>query len=128
MGLASNGRLYVLKLDTEHNRLVAGSSDQLLTGRLFVSHLTWASGEPPQRSGGITARVRSRAAEVAVKKLRINNGTAEVQFAEPQQAVAPGQAVVFYRGEVVLGGGIAEGPEFGPGGKRDKQVSDAVLC
>ena len=128
MGLASNGRLYVLRLDTEHNRLVAGSSDQLLTGRLFVSHLSWASGEPPQRAGGITARVRSRATEVAVKKLRINNGTAEVQFAEPQQAVAPGQAVVFYRGEVVLGGGIAEGPEFGPGGKRDKQVSDAVLC
>ncbi len=128
LGLASDGRLYVLRLDTDRNRLVAGSSDQLLAGRLFVSHLSWTSGEPPQRSGGITARVRSRAAEVAVKRLRISNGTAEVQFDEPQPTTAPGQAVVFYREEVVLGGGIAEGPEFARGGKRDKQVSHAVLC
>ena len=107
LGLASARRLYVLRLDVNSNRVIVGSEDQLLANRLSASHLRWVSDRAPTDDGNITARIRYRAPEVAVR-LHIKNGTAQVQFDQPQRAVAPGQAVVFYQGEAVLGGGIIE--------------------
>jgi tRNA-specific 2-thiouridylase len=103
LGLASEKRLYVTKLDTAANRLVVGAEDDLYTNRLTASDLNWISGKTPKGSG-ITAKIRYRAEEVPLT-LEIENSTAGVTFKEPQRAVAPGQAVVFYRRGVVLGGG-----------------------
>jgi len=108
LGLASNKRLYVLKLDTANNRLVAGTEDELLCDRLFASKLSWVSGEAPGEPINVTAKIRYKSPEVAAE-LRLRNGLAEVQFHQLQRAIAPGQAVVFYQGEAVLGGGIIEG-------------------
>jgi tRNA-specific 2-thiouridylase len=105
LGLASNKRLYVLKIDAASNRLVVGTRDQLLSDRLIVSKTSWVSGKAPNEPISITAKVRYKSPE-ATARLRLNNGVAEVQFYQPQLAIAPGQAVVFYQGDVVLGGGI----------------------
>jgi len=105
LGLASNKRLYVLRLDTANNRLVVGTKDQLLSNRLLASKLSWVSGKAPEEPSNITAKIRYKSPEIAVK-LHTNNGMAEVQFHQPQPAITPGQAVVFYQGDVVLGGGI----------------------
>jgi tRNA-specific 2-thiouridylase len=107
LGLSSAGRRYVLRLDTENNRLVVGSQSQLLSRRLTADKLSWVAGRPPKKLAGITARIRYRSPETPVE-LSFNGESAEVEFHKPQQAVAPGQAIVFYRGDAVLGGGIIE--------------------
>ena len=107
LGLTSNKRLYVLKLDTTNNRLVVGTKDQLLSNSLFASKLSWVSGEAPKESISITAKIRYKSPEVAAR-LHLRDGVAEVNFHQPQQAITPGQAIVFYEGDAVLGGGIIE--------------------
>ncbi len=114
LGLASNNRLYVLKLDAVSNRLVVGTRDQLLSSGLFASKLSWVSGKVPREPINITAKVRYKAPEVAAR-LHLKDKIAEVNFHQPQRAIAPGQAVVFYEGDAVLGGGIIED-------------ADAVFC
>ncbi len=110
LGLTSNKRLYVIRLDVANNRLVVGTKDQLLSNRLFASKLSWVSGKAPKESINITAKIRYRSPE-ATAVLHLNGGVAEVNFQQPQRAIAPGQAIVFYQGDAVLGGGIIEAPE-----------------
>jgi len=107
LGLASNKQLYVLELDAANNRLVVGSKDQTLHNVLFASKLSWVSGEAPAGPISITAKVRYKAPEVAAE-LRPDDNGAEVRFAEPQVAIAPGQSAVFYQGDIVLGGGVID--------------------
>lgn len=111
LGLASDERLYVLRLDTRNNILVVGSQSCLANNGLIAGQLNWISGKAPQDGDGITARIRYKAPEVAVS-LHINQDTAEVCFSQPQRSVSPGQAVVFYQGEEVSGGGIIESSEI----------------
>ena len=107
LGLASNERLYVLRFDVANNRLVVGTKDQLLSDRLFATNLSWVSDKAPQEPIDITAKIRYKSPEAAAR-LHLNDGVAEVNFYQPQRAITPGQAVVFYQGEAVLGGGIIE--------------------
>jgi len=107
LGLASAQRLYVLKLDTPGNRLVVGTKDQLSTNALLANKLFWVSGKAPKDPISITAKIRYKAPEAAAR-LRLRDGVAEVQFHQPQRAIAPGQAIVFYQDNAVLGGGIIE--------------------
>jgi len=106
LGLASGEQLYVIELDAVNNRLVVGSKDQLLHSVLIASQLSWVSGKAPTEPISITAKVRYKAPEVAAE-FHLDD-RAEVRFAEPQQAIAPGQSVVFYQGDVVLGGGVID--------------------
>lgn len=107
LGISSDKRQYVLQLDARNNRLVIGSKSQLLSQGLTARKLTWVAGKPPQNQAKITAKIRYQAQEAPVK-LCLNKSKANVEFHEPQSAVTPGQAVVFYQGDVVLGGGIIE--------------------
>ena len=107
LGLFSNHRRYVIRLDTQNNRLVVGTAEQLLSNRLLAGSLSWVSGAPPESPAGITARTRYRSPEAEVE-LELESNTARVYFKQPQKAITPGQAVVFYRGEEVLGGGTIE--------------------
>jgi len=107
LGLASKERLYVLRSDVANNRLVVGTRDQLLSNRLLATNLSWVSGKAPQEPVNITAKIRYKSPEAAAK-LHIHQGRAEVQFVKPQRAITPGQAVVFYQGDNILGGGIIE--------------------
>ncbi len=108
LGLTSDQRLYVIRLDTEKNMVIVGGQKHLLTDNLTASQLSWVSGQPPlDEINDIAARIRYRSPEIEVS-LDINQGSAEVQFKQPQQAVAPGQSIVFYWGDFVLGGGVIE--------------------
>jgi tRNA-specific 2-thiouridylase len=106
LGLNSSEPLYAIELDAANNRLVVGSKDQLLHSVLLASQLSWVSGSAPASPITIKAKVRYKAPEVAAE-LHLNNG-AELRFVEPQQAIAPGQSVVFYQDDFVLGGGIID--------------------
>jgi tRNA-specific 2-thiouridylase len=107
LGLNSNKQLYVLNLDAENNRLVVGSRDQLLGNSLTANSLSWVSGEAVKEPLSVTAKVRYKAPEVAVK-LQPVDGRVEVHFTKPQSAITPGQSVVFYQGDEVLGGGVID--------------------
>lgn len=110
LGLNSNERRYVLKLDYQNNRLVVGSEEQLYHNVLTAGKLSWVSGKAPRKPINITAKVRYRSPE-ADARLNIKGKITGVQFAQPQRAIAPGQAIVFYYGDEVLGGGIIERTE-----------------
>jgi len=118
LGLASSTRLYVLKLDAANNRLMVGTEDQLLTSTLLADNLSWVSGEAPADTVHVTAKVRYKSPDVPLT-LHLNNGIAWVEFHRPQRAISPGQSVVFYQGDTVLGGGIIEKAEC---------TADTILC
>ena len=108
LGLALGKRLYVAKIDAARNALIVGSEDELLDNSLYANTVSYISGQEPDKPTAITAKIRYRSPEAAATLLPQGTG-ALVLFDQSQRAITPGQAVVFYQGEVVLGGGIIEG-------------------
>lgn len=104
LGIAHPEPLYVLALDVEHNQLVVGSDKHLFRQGLLAREVNWVAGEPDPEEP-LSARIRYRATEVPVRLVRRDEGLYEVYFVTPQRAITPGQAVVFYQGELVRGGG-----------------------
>ncbi|MDD4873492.1 MAG: tRNA 2-thiouridine(34) synthase MnmA [Dehalococcoidales bacterium] len=109
--LASSGRRYIIKIEAVNNRVTLGTREQIFSKRLIANKLSWVSGIAPDVDNGITTKVRYKAPEAAVN-LSLHDNYCKVEFEEPQWAVTPGQSIVFYLGEEVLGGGIIEDPEF----------------
>ena len=105
---ASSRPIYVQSIDTQTGTVVVGHAEDLLTTAIRVEAVNWISGSPPRDSGGITARIRYRAPEVGLVITPTTENGAVVYTAEPVRAATPGQAIVFYKGETVLGGGIIE--------------------
>jgi tRNA-specific 2-thiouridylase len=100
--------LYVVGLNAETNTVIAGENGDLAADGLIAEDLSFLSGEAPVGETAVHARIRYRSEPVPAT-LRIQSGRADVRFAAPQRAVTPGQAVVFYDGERVLGGGSIVG-------------------
>jgi len=106
LGIATGRRLFVLRLDPVSNTVIVGSEDNLLASRLKANNLSFV-GERPQRALTVKAKIRFRSPDVSAV-LNILDEGAEVLFDQPQRAIAPGQAVVFYQGDELLGGGTIE--------------------
>jgi len=109
----SGGPYYVLDIDTSTNRLLVGPEDGLYSTGLIAGELNWIDEKAREAaaSGGLTGvqvKIRYRHAGVEATIALYSEGRARVDFSEPQKAVTPGQAVVFYRGDEVLGGGWIE--------------------
>ena len=96
--------LFVVNVDAGENRVVVGPQSELMATDLIADELTWVSGKPPAPGADVQARIRYRAVPAAAT-VEVKDETATVRFEEPQRAVTPGQAVVLYDGERVLGGG-----------------------
>jgi tRNA-specific 2-thiouridylase len=102
---------YVVGKDMEHNVLLAaqGHDHPLLFSRsLKASQLSWVDGKGPAAPYRCTAKTRYRQADQACLITRLEADICEVEFEQPQRAVTPGQSVVFYDGEICLGGGVIE--------------------
>ncbi len=107
LGLSSSNRRYIVKLDPENNAIILGERDQLFLTKLRANSLTWISENIPLFMEQITARIRYRSAESPVR-INLMDGFCDVEFEYPQWAITPGQSIVFYRGDEVLGGGIIQ--------------------
>ncbi len=103
--LSTSVPLYVLDIDAAANAVTVGPRDALDRTRLTASSVNWVSGAPPDGSGRLTARIRHRHPDAPAQIEPLAEDRVAVRFDEPQRAVAPGQAVVFYDGDTVLGGG-----------------------
>jgi tRNA-specific 2-thiouridylase len=106
LNVAANERLYVLALRPADNTLVVGPAERLLRDQCTLYNVTFPTGEAPADVFTAQARVRYRAPLVETEVTLLKEARASVCFAEPQRAPAPGQSVVFYREEEVIGGGM----------------------
>ena len=108
LGLSTSVPLYILAIDAADNSLTVGPRDALDRRCLTASGVNWICGTPPLAAAPVTARIRHRHPLATATVEPLPDARASVVFDEPQQAVAPGQAVVFYDGDTVLGGGWIE--------------------
>ena len=104
LGLSSGVRLYVVDIDASQGAVTVGPREALERVALTASGVNWIAGPPPPGSRG-TAQIRHRHREAAVTIHPQDGDRVSVEFDEPQYAITPGQAVVLYDGENVLGGG-----------------------
>ncbi len=108
LGVAKPAPLYVLRLDPAERRVVVGSKEELGRRDLRASRVNWMAGAPPDGPRRVTARIRHRHADAPATVVSEGDSLASLVFDEPQLAITPGQAVVFYDGEEVVGGGWIE--------------------
>lgn len=104
LGLARGQPLYVIGIEAGSNRIVLGPEEDLYSERLTADELNWISGNLPREPVTAQARIRYKSKE-AEATLSFTNHSVEVYFPQPQKAIAPGQAIVFYSGDELLGGG-----------------------
>ena len=128
LGVVSSEKRYVVALDAGRNEVVVGGEGDLWSEGLAASKMSFVSGERPIGPTRVRVKIRHRAPEVWAT-LESDGETAVVRFDEPQRAVTPGQAAVFYYGEEVVGGGVIEGPlESGNGGVSAGESRRAVTA
>lgn len=103
--LSAGVPLYVLEIDTTAQKVTVGPKEALEKTELVATDVNWISGTPPSSPTRVTAKIRHRARDAAGIVTAMDEARAHMTFDAPQSAVAPGQAVVFYQGDVVIGGG-----------------------
>ena len=105
LGLAAGHPVYVVALDRENNRLVVGEDGELRRSTCEVLNVNWIPYTVPVNPVRAKVRIRNRHIPADAEITPLDATTARVTFVEPQRAITPGQAAVFYDGERVLGGG-----------------------
>jgi tRNA-specific 2-thiouridylase len=105
IGIADERPLYVISLDADRNRVTVGASEQLLSSEFTASRVNWIVLDDPQEPLRADVRVRYRHTAAPATITALDNNRAHIVFDEPQRAITPGQATVFYRGDEVVGGG-----------------------
>lgn len=98
--------LYVLEKDLENNLLIVGEEDELSFRELTAGDANWIAGAPPANGMRVQAKIRYRAAFAPAVVKRVGRNTFRVVFDEPLRDITPGQYVVLYDGDIVLGSGV----------------------
>jgi len=107
LGIAAREPLYVVAIDAEKNEVILGTESENLSGGAVVAHCSFVAGAPPAQAFRATVKVRFRHQGVPAV-VRCEGEKVEVRFDVPQKSVTPGQALVIYEGNEVLGGGWIE--------------------
>ena len=111
LGVAAAQPLYVTARDMEKHTVTVGPESALYSRGLIASDFNWLSSPKPDRPIRVTARTRYRQAENSATLRPLDGSCVRLVFDQPQRAVTPGQAVVVYDGDLVLGGGTIESAE-----------------
>ena len=101
---------FVLRLDPAANTLLVGTAEELASYSLTADDVHFVAGTVPAEPFAALAKIRYRAPEAPAVITPLPGGRVRVDFATPQRAISPGQAVVFYQDDEVLGGGTIENP------------------
>lgn len=105
LGIAYKEPLYVTAIDVAGNSIIVGTKKDVLKKSLIADRLNWISIEDIEKPLKITAKIRYNHEKAKATVTRLGSDSVRVEFDEPQEAPTPGQAVVFYDKDVVVGGG-----------------------
>jgi tRNA-specific 2-thiouridylase len=108
LGIAAGRPLYVTGLDPVRNAVVVGERSDVFQDTFIVSGVNWTAIDGLEGPIVLRARIRYRQREAEANVVPLDEGFVKVEFREPQMAITPGQTVVFYDGDVVVGGGTIE--------------------
>ncbi len=108
LGAAFGKPMYVTKIDTVHNRIILGEEGSQYASSLIAADLNFIPFDMLENEMDITAKVRYQAKPAKARLVPLGDGKVRVDFEEAQRAVTPGQAVVFYDGDLVVGGGTIQ--------------------
>ncbi|MGB9179842.1 MAG: tRNA 2-thiouridine(34) synthase MnmA, partial [Pyrinomonadaceae bacterium] len=103
--LSNERPLYVVSIDAARKRVVVGEQDELLSDEFTAAGVNWIAFDNPSVPVRAEVRVRYRHTPAPATITPLENARARIKFDEPQRAITPGQATVFYRGDEVVGGG-----------------------
>jgi tRNA-specific 2-thiouridylase len=105
LGIAATEPLYVTAIESERNTVIVGTKEQTYGTELIADNLNWIAITAPEHPIKVKTKIRYRHTATEATVMPQGDGTVRVKFAEPQMAITPGQAIVFYDGDKVLGGG-----------------------
>ncbi|MFQ5770974.1 MAG: tRNA 2-thiouridine(34) synthase MnmA [bacterium] len=108
LGIALGQPVYVTEIDAKNNRIKVGTNDDLEHSGLIAEHLNWIAIAELKDGMEVEAKIRYNDPGAAASMRPLSDHTVEVTFLEPQRAVTPGQSVVFYQEDVVIGGGVIQ--------------------
>jgi tRNA-specific 2-thiouridylase len=108
LGIAHSEPLYVVALDTVRNRVIVGDRAATLAGECTVQRVNWVAIAPPTTPVPAEVQIRYRSTAVPATIIPLDSTRVRIVFDDPQSSITPGQAAVWYRGEVLLGGGVIE--------------------
>lgn len=110
LGIAAPHPLYVLEINAQDHTVVAGPNRELYKTALLAGRLNWIARPDLERPLRVRARIRYKHREAPATIVPLPGEKISVEFDRPQRAITPGQSVVFYDDDTVLGGGIIEAP------------------
>lgn len=108
MGIAAERPLYVLGFNKDKNEVIVGFEEECQNSGLIASEMNWSALPNLSESLECEAKIRSSQQPTAVKVTPLSDEEIEVRFFAPQKAIAPGQSVVLYQNDIILGGGIIQ--------------------
>jgi tRNA-specific 2-thiouridylase len=108
LGLAAAHPLYVVAIDPKKNQVIVGSRAEVSEHEFYVKNVNWVSINPPTAPISAEIQVRYRTEPVIGTVIPMENNQVKIIFDEPIFGITPGQAAVWYDGEILLGGGIIE--------------------
>jgi tRNA-specific 2-thiouridylase len=108
LGIAAKEPLYVIATDSASQKVTVGSNDDLLRAGLIARDIRWLSWPGLAAPARVRVRIRNRHVPAWATLYPLTETRAEARFDEPQRAVTPGQAAVFYSGDLVVAGGWIE--------------------
>ena len=108
LGISSPEPLYVVAIDSQTNTVVVGGKQDVYADEFIAGDVNWVSFEKITEPLTLKVHIRYLHAEAEAIITPVDNDKVNIKFTKPQMAVTPGQAAVFYDGDVVVGGGTIE--------------------
>jgi len=108
LGISSSDPLYVLSIDTKTNSIIVGKKEHTMGNTVFATKVNFISGLRPKRKIAVKAKIRYNARDSKAILYPLDKDRLKLEFINPQNAITPGQSVVFYNKDIVIGGGIIE--------------------
>lgn len=112
LGIAAAEPLYVIQKDRARNALVVGPQSALGQDRLLAANVNWVSGQVPAGPLRVQVKIRYKAEPAWALVTPLPDAKAVVQFEHNLRDITPGQAAVFYNGDIVIGGGVIRPTEY----------------
>ncbi len=106
LGLSVGEPVYVIKINSRKNEIVVGKKEELFKKSFIVENVSWTTIQPNHFLICLNTKIRYKHKEAKAKIFLMKNNTAKVVFEKPQMSITPGQSAVFYKKDIVLGGGI----------------------